>query len=186
MSLAFEEENTNVSEIDRLIDDEDAQWERFFSIYKRANPFDFITDHLATGSGIYDPDDALLLVNAGVTHVIDCRIEHKAHRYWRKHPDVAYLWNGFDDDGKPKSAATFSRALRFGINALDQGGIVYAHCAAGINRGPSMAYALLRAYYGLRPAAAFKAIQAVRPCTGIIYAADVEKALVELGYERSQ
>lgn len=187
MSIAaFEEDPRNVSEALGLIDYNDGDaWEKYFLTYRRANAFDFVTDQLATGGGVYMPEHAKNLVNAGITHVIDCRIEDKAHDIWKKHRDVAYLWNGYDDDGKPKSAATFQRGLRFGINALDQGGVVYAHCAAGINRGPSMAYALLRAYYGLRPAAAFRAIQGVRPCTAIIYAADVEKALIELGYERS-
>lgn len=184
MSALLEGNHSNVSEALRLLREDDENYEkRFCHFYTRSNHFDFVTDHVAIGGGVYSIQDARDIQAAGITHVVDCRIEDKAHVYWRKLPEVAYLWQGFDDDGRAKSSNVFARGIRFAINALDQGGVVLTHCAAGINRGPSMGYAVLRAYYGLRPAAAFKAIQAVRPCTGIIYAADVERALLDLGYE---
>lgn len=183
--MSITNQHPNISEALKILEKDDDNWERHFVYHISSNDFDFVTDKLAIGAGVYNAKEARAVAKAGVTHVIDCRAEAKVHDLWKRHPDVAYLWNGFGDDHKPKGPNVWARPLRFAINALDQGGTVLTHCAAGISRGPSMGYAVLRAYYGLKPAAAFAAIQAVRPCAAIFYAADVEIALLELGYEGS-
>jgi len=60
---------------------------------------------------------------------------------------------------------------------------LYCHCAAGINRGPSTAYAILIAL-GLRHHEARAMIVTHRPQTivGMRYADDAERAITALGY----
>lgn len=178
------QEHDNIAAALTLLDAdrEDDRW----IYYRRSNLLDPITSQLLTGGGTYDPHEYQEVLSYAVTHVIDCRIESRSHKGWRRYgAHVNYLWTGFDDDFRPKGSSVWAKGIAFGVQALSEGGIVYAHCAAGMNRGPSMAYALLRAHYRLKPAAAFAAIQAVRPCAGVVYAADVERALIDLGYERS-
>jgi protein-tyrosine phosphatase len=89
------------------------------------------------------------------------------------------LWNGVPDDGVPKPPAWFDRTLQFALPALSQPHTrVYAHCAAGINRGPSSTYAILRAL-GLTAEAAEKMIRDVRPQVALAYKADADKAVEE-------
>ena len=66
------------------------------------------------------------------------------------------------------------------------GQIVFTHCAAGHNRGPSLAYAVLRAQ-GWYAKDAIDLIHVERPATigGIVYAADADRALKQLGWTRS-
>lgn len=57
-----------------------------------------------------------------------------------------------------------------GALAGPEGGVL-AHCHAGINRGPSMAYAILLAT-GEDPVRALEAIRRARPVAGIAYSLD--------------
>jgi protein-tyrosine phosphatase len=147
--------------------------------------FDFITHRLATGAAFTNSSDVDLLAQAGITHVIDCAIELEssdgsllsAHK-----PGFVYLPNGVDDDGRPKPAGWFARSIDFALTAMSTPGTkIYAHCAAGINRGPSTAYAILLAM-GIEPAMAEQMIRGVRPIVGLAYKADAENAVVTLKY----
>ena len=94
---------------------------------------------------------------------------------------LAVLPNGTDDDGEPKSPSWFGRIVRFALDALrDPDARVYLHCAAGINRGPSAAYVVLRAL-GHSPGEAFGLIKAARSQAGIIYADSADDAIEALG-----
>jgi Fe-S cluster assembly protein SufB len=61
------------------------------------------------------------------------------------------------------------------------GGATVHNCAAGINRGPSTAYSLMRAL-GWPAADAEAAIRAARPQVGLAYKGDADAAVAALGY----
>jgi hypothetical protein len=144
--------------------------------------YNFVTTRLATGGGIVTDLDVIRLVNDGVTHVIDCCIEFDDAGLLRTHPALSYLWNGTADDGQPKSAEWFGKSIAFVLDALSHPKAkVYAHCAAGINRGPSTVYAVLRAF-GLATTLAEALIRTARPQVGLRYKDDADKAVVTLGY----
>ena len=101
--------------------------------------FSFVTERLATGAAITGPADVTALHAAGITHIIDCRAEFSDAPLLAT-SGMAYLWNGTEDDGQPKPPAWFAASLVFALPALATAGAkVYAHCAAGVNRGPSTA-----------------------------------------------
>lgn len=144
--------------------------------------YNFVTTRLATGAAISTAEDVTGLVAAGVTHIIDCRGEFDDAGLLSADPAITYLWNGTDDDGQPKLPDWFARSLTFALPALSVPHTkVYAHCAAGVNRGPSTAYAILRAL-GFTPANAEQAIRTARPQVGIAYKNDADAAVVALGY----
>jgi dual specificity phosphatase 3 len=145
--------------------------------------FSFVTARLATGAAVSSPDDVTALTDAGVTHVIDCRAEFDDGPLFAGVPGVQYLWNPTPDDGQhPKPLEWFTGSLEFALPALIQPRArVYAHCAAGVNRGPSTAYAIMRAL-GWTASAARAAITAARPQAQIAYADDADRAIAMLGY----
>jgi protein-tyrosine phosphatase len=88
-----------------------------------------------------------------------------------------------NDDGHVKPIDWFKRAIDFALPALALPNTkIYAHCAAGINRGPSLAYAILRAQ-GLEANLAYSLIKTARPISFIGYAKDADIAIKSLGYE---
>ena len=142
--------------------------------------FDFITPRLATGAALSGPADVEALQQAGVTHVIDCRAEFNDAPLLG--PNFQYLWNGVPDDGQPKPASWFQRSIQFALPALALPHVrVYAHCAAGVNRGPSTAYAIMLAEGWIGDAAA-ALIEQKRPQAKIGYRADADAAIPVLGY----
>jgi protein-tyrosine phosphatase len=143
--------------------------------------FSFVTRRLATGAAISGPDDVQALLAAGITHCIDCRGEFDDSSLLAT-SGMGYLWNGTADDGQPKPPAWFAASLAFALPALViPRAKIYAHCAAGVNRGPSTAYAILRAL-GLDPAGAEAMIRAARPQVGLAYKNDADAAVTALGY----
>ena len=142
--------------------------------------FNFVTERLATGAAIASTADVTQLMVAGITHVIDCREEFNDAPLLA--PNFAYLWDGTFDDGLPKPPTWFKPGIDFALSALDQPkNKVYIHCAAGINRGPSMTYAVLLAF-GIDAKTAEAMIRTARPQVGLAYKADANKAVVSLGY----
>jgi hypothetical protein len=57
------------------------------------------------------------------------------------------------------------------VAAIEAGGVVLCHCHMGINRGPSLAFAVLLAL-GWEPVRALDAIRSVRPVAYMGYAED--------------
>jgi hypothetical protein len=142
--------------------------------------FSFVTVRLATGAAISTPDDVSALAAAGVTAVIDCRAEFDDGPLLAG--QFAYLWNGTEDDGTTKDPSWFARSLAFGLPLLAQPHQrVYCHCAAGRNRGPSTAYAVMRAL-GWGSADAEATIRAARPQVELAYKDDADAAIAVLGY----
>lgn len=139
---------------------------------------DFVTDRVATGGDIHtDRDlaavDIAAIVAAGITHVIDNRIEWSDQALFTElAPQIAYLHNPADDRGQRMPGTWFDRATTFALDALAQPDTkVLAHCHMGINRGPSSAYALLLAQ-GWDAVDAIDAIRRARPIANVLYADD--------------
>lgn len=139
---------------------------------------DFVLSRLAAGGDLPVDEAAALadlaaLVEAGVTHIIDCRQEWSDERFVAAHaPGVTYLHHGVDDAGQRMPDWWFDAGTAFALEALARPGTkVLAHCHMGINRGPSMAYAILLRL-GWEPVAAMDAIRSARPIAYIAYAED--------------
>ena len=139
-----------------------------------------ITDRLLTGGDLpldIGPSGMLLdlrdLEREGVTHILDNRSEWTDEPFVAQHaPRIRYLHNGQDDSGQRMPDSWFHRGVGFALEAFQQPGTrVLAHCHMGINRGPSMAFAILLAQ-GFDPVAALDAILTARPIVGLAYAAD--------------
>jgi dual specificity phosphatase 3 len=148
--------------------------------------WNFVTSRLATGSGIVTDDDVSILWKAGITAIIDCRAEQddSAIIAANEHAkDLLYLWNGTDDPfppdhGEPK-IQWIVRSLKFAMPLFSTPNQkVYTHCQMGINRGPSTAYAIMRAF-GLGDETSKAIIRISRPQTiiGIFYASDADEAV---------
>lgn len=143
-----------------------------------------ITDRLLTGGAITGPPDGQALVQAGVTAVVDCRAEQDDAPFFVG-MNILYLWNPAEDDGLPKPADWFQRTFSFALPLLSQPHEqVYLHCAAGVNRGPSHCYAVMRAL-GWTAADAEALMRAKRPQVGLRYKGDADLAVVSLGYALS-
>ena len=135
----------------------------------------WVTPRVATGAGPQTRADVRALRAAGVTHVVDCRAEVDATPIYAG-SGLALCRAPTGDDGAPKGEAWFGPGVRFALAALRDrpDARILSQCAAGINRGPSMCFALLLAL-GARPADARRAILRVRPQARLAYAADAER-----------
>ncbi len=109
----------------------------------------------------------------GITHVVDNRIEASDLDLLAEYaPAITYLENGADDAGQRMPDAWFDRGVDFTLEAMaDPSAKVHVHCHMGINRGPSMAFAVLLAT-GMSPAAGVRTIRDARPRAAIGYAGD--------------
>ena len=118
-------------------------------------------------------DGLVEIQSAGITHILDNRIEWSDEAFVRKHAHgLGFLWNGADDGGQLMPDAWFELGVGFALEALeDPDAQVLAHCHMGINRGPSMAYAILLAT-GMEPVTALTAIREARPIAAIAYDGD--------------
>jgi hypothetical protein len=148
--------------------------------YGSATSISYIARRVWTGGDLPSDfgEEAMLaglaeIQEAGITHILDNRIEWSDEEFLKTHaPDLGFLWNGENDLGQPMPDDWFDAGVAFALEALeDPGAQVLAHCHAGINRGPSMAYAILLAT-GMEPVAALVAIREARPIAAIAYAAD--------------
>jgi hypothetical protein len=139
----------------------------------------FVTERLLVGGDLDGLDEELTgtqlreLVAAGVTHLLDCRLEaDDSDLVADLEPQVNYLWLGIDDAGQRVPGEWFDTGVAWALDALeDPGAIVLTHCHMGINRGPSMGFAVLLAL-GLDPVDAIAAIRGARPQAYVAYAED--------------
>jgi protein-tyrosine phosphatase len=144
--------------------------------------YNFINRRLATGAALSSEDDVAQMVADGITDVIDCRAEFNDAPLFVSQPEIRYLWCPTEDDGKPKSARWFSKGVVFALDGLSHHARkVITHCAAGVNRGPSMAYAIMLAQ-GYPADMAEAMIRAARPQVGLAYKLDAEAAVTKLHY----
>lgn len=149
----------------------------------------WITDTLATGGDLsYDPAVAALqvqeIVEAGVQLVIDTRAEvglggmgedTTDAEVWAEN-DVTYVHIGTDDRvGHHIPAHIFEIAALEARHCIDAGEKVLIHCHMGINRGPSVAYAVLLDL-DMDPIKAFDLIREKREQAAVYYAQDALEA----------
>ena len=112
------------------------------------------------------------LVGAGVTHIVDARVEASSEIFVADlAPEVHYLHHGVDDAGQQMPAEWFNVGVDFALDAISSGGVVLTHCHMGINRGPSLGYAVLLGL-GWDPIEALDAVRTARPIAAIGYAED--------------
>lgn len=112
------------------------------------------------------------LVMAGLTHVVDCRLELDDAELWGQFSGIDYFWHPVDDAGQVIPAEWFDLGVEHILAALDQpDSLVLVHCHMGINRGPSLAYAALLAL-GADPVEAIDLIRTCRPVANVWYAED--------------
>lgn len=138
-----------------------------------------MTPRLLVGGDLdYDHDHATTqlaeLVAVGVTHIVDVRIEYNDEAFVRSlAPKLVYLHHGVDDAGQRIPAGWFDIGVDFALAALDgdPDAVVLSHCHLGINRGPSLGFAVLLAQ-GWDPIDALDAIRGARPIAFVAYAED--------------
>jgi dual specificity phosphatase 3 len=136
----------------------------------------FVTPNLAIGGDISQKEGRAAeqladLGRLGVTHVVDCRGEWNDALLFRSClPDIDYLHHGMDDAGQRVPMAWFETAITW-IEAAGPDAVVLTHCHMGINRGPSLGFAVLLSQ-GWDPVDAISAIRAARPIANVWYADD--------------
>lgn len=141
--------------------------------------FNFVNERIAVGAGISSKADLDELVAQGISHILDMRAEFDDDTL--NDPAVTVLWLPQVDDGTMRPPGQYRHGIEFAFSALSQANRkVYCHCAAGINRGPTMCYALLRGF-GVKQDDAIQMIRTARPQVGFYtipnYLASVEKDL---------
>lgn len=154
------------------------------------DPFDMIskvTDTIFVGGAIH-PEDLPRLREYGITHIIDAQIERDDAK-WLPANEFGYLWLPTNDDGRTKPLEWFEAAINFARRAVRDNpqAKFYIHCGMGINRGPSLALAVLRDQTGLLQSEATRLLRQKRPEIsdwGLAYAKDADRALKTLAYER--
>ncbi len=138
---------------------------------------DFVTDRLVVGGDLHHSeelalDQAVELVEAGVTHVLDARVEWRDDAVWARFPGVEHRWDGIDDRGQRVPGRWFDGVTGWALAALSRPGtVVLTHCHMGINRGPSAGFAVLLGL-GWDPVEALDAIRRARPVAYVAYADD--------------
>jgi protein-tyrosine phosphatase len=138
----------------------------------------FVSDNLLIGGDLdyrsreLAAEQVVELHAAGVTHIIDVRVEWTDEDWVVELlPGLEYFHHGIDDAGQAVPAEWFEAGVRYALDALERGGTVLAHCHMGINRGPSLGFAVLLAL-GWDAVDALDAIRRVRPIAFIAYAED--------------
>ena len=148
-----------------------------------AYDFSQLHERLFVGANVNTPDDVREIAAAGITHVLDANTDDEGPLFPAAY-GIALKAVPTPDDGGHKGVAWFGPAIDFAIGALSHPGFrVLAHCAAGVNRGPSLAFAILRAQ-GWSRVDAIMLIHSKRMQTvgGIAYRDDAEAALLALGW----
>ena len=138
---------------------------------------DFVTARLAIGGDISAFDDELAamqfaeICELGITHIVDVRLEWSdLDAFAQSAPHIGYLHHGMDDAGQAVPLEWFERAVSW-IESAGPDAVVLTHCHMGINRGPSLGFAVLLSQ-GWDPVDAIAAIRSARPCANVWYAAD--------------
>ena len=140
-----------------------------------------VTERVFTGARIDTETEIDQLISEGVTHVINCRGSFDDLQLIGQR-SLGYLWNPTEDNGEHKDWTWFEKALKFAMPILSlPKPILYVHCEAGVNRGPSIAYLILRAQ-GLSKVQAEGMIRFARPSVGLAYKNDADLALQQLGW----
>lgn len=136
-----------------------------------------LTDQLFTGADLprHSVDEFAAELDRweqrGITHIVDNRIEASdLDALADLAPDITYCENGEDDAGQVMPDSWFDAGVGFALEAMtDPAARVHVHCHMGINRGPSLAYAVLLAQ-GWAPVAGLALVRSARPVAAAGYA----------------
>ena len=110
------------------------------------------------------------LTDAGINAIIDCRIEWDDMDWVPEaKAQIDYLSIGVEDAGFLMPDEWWVSGTTYALDQISEGRVVLAHCQAGINRGPSMGFAILIAQ-GWDPIDALNLIRGRRPIARIAYA----------------
>ena len=112
-------------------------------------------------------------IEEGITHVLDVRSEYSDEAFVAEiAPELGYIHLGVDDHGDHMDPEWFAQGVGAALQVLeDPDARILVHCHMGVNRGPSMGFAILLALgFGVR--AALDAISAARPIAAVLYAWD--------------
>lgn len=112
------------------------------------------------------------IVQQGITHILDCRVEidSEYEGEWYEAAGLDYSWIGVDDRGGRQPDSWWEEGITEARRAIESGGVVLVHCHMGVNRAPSMAFAILVGVLGFEPYPALRLIKASRPEAFAIYA----------------
>jgi predicted protein tyrosine phosphatase len=114
---------------------------------------------------------------AGITDVVDLRMEWSDEDLLAHHaPAMRYHYLGTHDNGGAQSDDWFDEGIAVYRDARARHDArLLVHCHMGINRGPSMAYAMLLED-GWDAVAALEALRQARPIAAVAYARDALRA----------
>ena len=136
----------------------------------------FVTDTLAVSGDLDGRDETTMdtqlsgWVSCGITDVVDVRDEWTDEDFVAQAaPTLNYHHLGTHDNGGRQAATWFSAGVECALDAIEGGGKVLVHCHMGVNRAPSLAYAVLLAQ-GYDCVEALSMIRAARPIAAIRYA----------------
>ena len=136
---------------------------------------DWLTPDIAVGGDLSaDPAEAAAqarwLQRQGITDIIDCRQEYSDEDLVADVcPAIRYHHLPTDDHGGELDPDWWYRGIAIAQLVAESGGSVFVHCHMGVNRGPSLALAILFDR-GIDPLAAFDLLRARRPQAFAIYA----------------
>ncbi len=136
---------------------------------------DWLTPDLAVGGDLsHDIYEAMgqsqWLERQGVTDIIDCRGEWSDETLvLDQTANIRYHHLPTDDHGGQLDPEWWDRGIAIARSVVERGGTVFVHCHMGVNRGPSMALAILFDR-GVDPVTAFDLLRARRPQAYAIYA----------------
>lgn len=112
------------------------------------------------------------LLNHGIDAIIDTRWEGDDIDWvTTAHPQIDYLHIGVEDAGLRMPDEWFDAGTSYAADRIAKGDVVLSHCQAGINRGPSLGFAILLTQ-GLDPIEALDLIRTNRPIARVGYAED--------------
>ena len=135
-----------------------------------------LTDHLWIGGELAQTDRVKAtrqldeLTNAGIDSIIDCRMKcNDIEWVTAAKAQIDYLSIGVEDAGYLMPDSWWDEGTSYAFDQIADGRVVLAHCQAGINRGPSMGFAILIAQ-GWDAIDALDLVKACRPIARIAYA----------------
>lgn len=144
--------------------------------------YQFVLPRVAVGSAIGNSQEFVdALKSSGITLVVDCQGEFDDSPFCVPQ-GLKVVWCPTSDDGQPKSLDWWALGVVSSFQEYSNPHTkIFFHCAAGVNRGPSMCFGFLLAL-GFDSVTAEALIRAVRPQVGLAYKADAIVKVPQLGY----
>lgn len=115
---------------------------------------------------------ARMIRDLGIQVVVDCRLGADDLDLWAAVGDVEYHRRGIEDSGHPVPRDWFTAGVELVVDRwqIRRRGVL-VHCQEGVNRSPSLVFAVLLVC-GLGPQQAAERIVGARPIAGVRYAGD--------------